>query len=70
MFLTDETMFFTCNKCKYTFESVDTLDRCPDCGMIAVRKATDEEVEEYREYRRLFDQEDADSDERKVSREY
>jgi len=58
-------MFFTCNKCKYTFEAADEPERCPDCGMIAVRKATKEEIEEYR---LLFDrEEDEDSHERKVS---
>lgn len=61
-------MFFTCNKCKYTFEAADTPERCQDCGMIAVRKATKEEIEEYRQYRLLFDrEEDEDSHERKVS---
>ena len=61
-------MFFTCNKCRYTFEAADTTERCPDCGKIAVRKATDEEIKEYRQYRLLFDREEVDnSNERKVS---
>lgn len=61
-------MIFTCNKCKYTFEAVEAPERCPDCGMIAVRKATDEEIKEYRQYRLLFDrEEDEDSHERKIS---
>ena len=61
-------MFFTCNKCKYTFETAETPERCPDCGMIAVRKATKEEIKEYRQYRLLFDrEEEEDSHERKVS---
>lgn len=61
-------MFFTCNKCKYTFEAADAPERCPDCGMIAVRKATEDEIKEYRQYRLLFDwEEDEDSYGRKVS---
>ena len=51
-------MFFTCNECKYTFVSEKTPERCPDCGKIAVRKATEEEIEEYKQYRLLFDRED------------
>lgn len=62
------TMVFTCNKCKYTFEAADVPERCSDCGMIAVRKATEEEIEESKQYRLLFDrEEDEDSHERKVS---
>lgn len=38
----------------------------PDCGMIAVRKATEEEIKDYRQYRLLFDrEEDEDSHGRK-----
>ena len=60
-------MFFTCNECKYTFVSEKTPERCPDCGKIAVRKATEEEIEEYKQYRLLFDREDGgDLHERKV----
>ena len=60
-------MFFTCNECKYTFVSEKTPERCPDCGKIAVRKATEEEIEEYKQYRLLLDmEEDEDSYERKV----
>lgn len=60
-------MFFTCNKCRNTFETISIPERCPDCGMIAVRKATEEEIKEYRQYRLLFDrEEDENSHERKV----
>lgn len=60
-------MYFTCKKCKYTFEVADVPERCPDCGMIAVRTATEEEIKEYRQYRLLFDrEEDENSHERKV----
>ena len=63
------TMFFTCNRCKYSFEAADVPERCPDCGKIAVRKATEEEIEEDKQYRLLFDrEEDEDSHERNVSK--
>lgn len=48
-------MFFTCNECKYTFVSEKIPERCPDCGKIAIRKATDEEIAEYKQYRLLFE---------------
>lgn len=68
MLFIGDTMFFTCNACKYTFEATDTPERCSDCGKIAVRKATKEEIKEYRQYRLLFEQEEDDnSNERKVS---
>ena len=54
------TMFFTCNKCKYTFEAADAPERCPDCGKIAIRKATGEEIAQYKRYRLLFECEEED----------
>ena len=51
-------MFFTCNECKYTFEAEQIPEQCPDCGKIAVRKATEKEIEEYKQYRLLFDREE------------
>ena len=60
-------MFFTCNECKYTFETEKTPERCPDCGKIAVRKATEEKIEEYKQYKLLFDREvEEESHERTV----
>lgn len=59
---------FTCNKCLYTFEDISIPERCPDCGKIAVRIATEEEIKEYRQNKLLFDrEEDEDSYDRKVS---
>ena len=55
-------MFFTCNECKYTFVAEKTPERCPDCGKIAVRKATEEEIEEYKEYRKLFAEDEKQMD--------
>ncbi len=59
-------MYFTCKDCIYTFEAGVKLERCPDCGMIAVRDATDIEIEQYKQYRREFGQEEeTDTDEHK-----
>ena len=51
-------MFFTCKDCNYTFKSAEKPERCPDCGMIAVRDATAAEIEQYIKYRQEFDQEE------------
>lgn len=67
-------MFFTCKKCKYIFETAEVPGRCPDCGMAAVRNATDDEIDQYNQYRREFDQkEETNTDEHQESegnREY
>ena len=47
-------MFFTCKDCSYTFKSAEKPERCPDCGSFKVRNATEEEIEEYKQYRREF----------------
>ena len=54
----NETMFFTCKDCNYTFKSAEKPERCPDCGRFAVRDATDAEIEQYKQYRLEFDQEE------------
>ncbi len=43
-------MMYTCNACRYTFEGEDGLQQCPDCGKVALREATAQEVEEYKRY--------------------
>lgn len=40
-------MMCCCDKCRFVFESVRLLDRCPDCGAESIREATEEEVAEY-----------------------
>lgn len=40
---------FTCENCKYIFESEENVNQCPDCGKLAVRPATQTEVDEYNE---------------------
>ena len=47
-------MMCCCEKCKFVFESIRLLDRCPDCGFGPVREATDEEVNEYAENRKEY----------------
>ena len=38
---------YTCDACRYTFESDKLLDRCPDCGKLQVRRASESEIYEY-----------------------
>ena len=40
-------MMCCCDKCRFVFESIRLLDRCPDCGAESVRQATEEEAAEY-----------------------
>lgn len=47
-------MMCCCEKCKFVFESVRVLDRCPDCGHGPVREATDAEVAEYQAFREEY----------------
>lgn len=39
-------MFFCCENCHYVFEMTAQLRRCPDCGSLMIRPATDEEKAE------------------------
>ena len=38
---------YTCDACRYTFESDKLPDRCPDCGKLQVRRANESEIYEY-----------------------
>ena len=38
---------YTCDACRYTFESDKLPDRCPDCGKLRVRRASKSEIYEY-----------------------
>lgn len=38
---------YTCDACRYTFESDKLPDRCPDCGKLQVRRASKSEIYEY-----------------------
>ena len=41
-------MMCCCEMCKFVFESIKMLDRCPDCGFGPVREATEDEVNDYK----------------------
>ena len=47
-------MMCCCEKCKFVFESVRLMERCPDCGHGPVREATDEEIAEYSAKRQVY----------------
>jgi rRNA maturation endonuclease Nob1 len=40
-------MIYTCDNCLFIFHSVGGINSCPDCGKVAVRKATENERHEY-----------------------
>ena len=35
---------YTCDACRYTFELDKLPDRCPDCGKLQVRRASESEI--------------------------
>ena len=41
------TVIYYCQHCRYTFPADALPERCPDCGKVAVRLATEEERAEY-----------------------
>jgi len=47
-------MMCRCDKCKFVFESVRLLEKCPDCGYGPVRKATDAEIGQYKSDRMIY----------------
>ncbi len=40
-------MLFTCEDCLYTFEATVKPERCPDCGKLMIREATEQEISWY-----------------------
>ena len=40
-------MIFTCEKCRYTFDTLTAKPFCPDCGSTLIRPATAIETERY-----------------------
>lgn len=50
--------YFTCDACRYTFMSDSRPERCPDCGKLQVRAATQDEVEDYIRVRKEIAQEE------------
>ena len=45
-------MIYICRECKFLFESNEEVDRCPDCGKMAVQEADEKEKTEYYERKR------------------
>lgn len=50
-------MYYTCEDCKYIFES-NSANRCEDCGSVSVRESTPEEIEMYYKYREIIRKEE------------
>ena len=45
-------MIYACDSCRFIFERIGEIDRCPDCGKKNIREANDEEKQEYSEYQK------------------
>ena len=45
-------MICCCTRCRFLFEAIRLLERCPDCGKAAVREATAPEKADYVRYRK------------------
>lgn len=48
------TCLSCCETCRFVFESVRRLERCPDCGSAALRRATEKEAAGYAADRRRY----------------
>lgn len=48
------TRLCCCEACRFVFESVRPLERCPDCGGTALRRATEKEAVDYAADRRRY----------------
>ncbi len=48
-------VYYTCCKCRFTFERVGEVDSCPDCAHPNVRNATGEEIAELLRNRAEFE---------------
>ena len=47
--------YYICENCLFQFERVGDCQKCPDCGKERVRKATDEEKEDYFKRKQEFE---------------
>lgn len=54
----NKTIYFTCAACRYTFASDEKPERCPDCGKLEVRDATQDEITAYIRVRKEIAQEE------------
>lgn len=46
---------YVCGKCLFCFERKGDVDVCPDCGLMFVRDATDDEILEHKRIRKELD---------------
>lgn len=40
-------MVYVCERCHFEFERMSEVEQCPDCGKMAIRKATPWETEAF-----------------------
>lgn len=40
-------MVYVCERCHFEFEGMSEVEQCPDCGKMAIRKATPWEAEAF-----------------------
>ena len=45
-------MIYACDSCRFIFEWIGQIDRCPDCGKKNIREADEEEKQEYSNYQK------------------
>jgi len=50
--------YYTCGKCRFTFERVSAVDSCPDCAHFHVREATRGETTQFLHHQAEFSIED------------
>ena len=53
-------MFFICDHCHYVFSTDALPHRCPDCGELCVRMATEEESAEHQRLMRVVENDNWD----------
>lgn len=47
---------YACPKCRYLFQYSHSPGACPDCGARSIRKATVEEIREYRRIQKILEE--------------
>lgn len=48
-------MIYTCDECRFIFESERKINNCPDCGSREVRPATEFEKKEHTQFKKEAD---------------
>jgi len=44
-----DKVIYACDSCHYVFTNAPACERCPDCGKVNIRLASQKEQQEYRE---------------------